>query len=183
MAVPVGRHFASCCRRRCSSPVNIFKPLAASPQSPYSSALLSSVLRSSVISHSISTTTTSADSFPPSGLKVSSGKPNNSSPVPSGSTPCIFEGFRVSPLPASSPPALSLSASSCPYGRGCATRFFQFRLTAYTLRFASVTSFGSGRNFHPAGYLVCRAHWPRPSGLGVLGELPLAQSHDLRVEM
>src|SRR5271167_3948714 len=47
-------------------------------------------------------------------------------------------GFRCSP------PAPSLTASSCSYGREFAIRFFQLRLTATPCGFATVAVIGSG---------------------------------------
>lgn len=54
-----------------------------------------------------------------------------------------IDDFWASLFGASLPPAPDLTASLCSYGREFATRFFQLRLTAYALRFATVAVIGS----------------------------------------
>src|SRR6185503_5205610 len=81
--------------------------------------------------------------------------------APSGSTRCVSYDFWVSLFPASSPPASSLAASSCSYGRGFAIRFFWLHLAATpcgSLRLPSSAPVGS---FHPTRFCPCWAHWGR----------------------
>src|SRR5882724_10439169 len=78
--------------------------------------------------------------------------------VPPGSTRCVSDDFWASLLPASLPPASSLTASSCSYGREFATRFFRLRLAAtlcVSLRLSSSTPSSS---FHLDRFCPCWAH-------------------------
>ena len=88
-------------------------------------------------------TSASADSSSALTEEVSPGKVPESSPlVPHGSTGCVSDDFWASLFPASLPPAPGLTAVSCSYGRGFATRFFQLHLAAtpcVSLRLSSST--------------------------------------------
>src|SRR6202035_4528424 len=104
-------------------------------------------------------TSASADFFRALTPKISPGKVQNLSPRAVWLYWMRLDDFWALPLPAGLPPASSLTASSCSYGREFATRFFQLHLTAtpcVSLRLPSSAPVGS---FHPTRFCPCWAHW------------------------
>jgi hypothetical protein len=102
--------------------------------------------------------------------------PESSPLVPHGSTGCVSDDFWASLFPASLPPAPGLTAVSCSYGRGFATRFFQLHLAAtpcVSLRLSSSTPSSS---FRLDRFCPCWAHWDRPPGLS-LAALAICRTH------
>ena len=74
--------------------------------------------------------------------EISPGKVQNLSPRAVRLYLMRLDDIWASLFVASLPPASGLTASSCSYGRGFATRCFRLRLAAYALRFATVTVIG-----------------------------------------
>ena len=74
--------------------------------------------------------------------EISPGKVQNLSPRAGWLYLMRLDDLWASLFVASLPPAPGLTASSCSCGREFATRFFRLRLTATTLRFATVTVIG-----------------------------------------
>ena len=75
--------------------------------------------------------------------EISPGKVQNLSPRAVRLYLMRLDDFWALLLPASSPPAPGLTASSCSYGREFAFRFFQLRLAATPCGFATVAVIGS----------------------------------------
>jgi hypothetical protein len=114
-------------------------------------------------------TTASADFSAVLPTEISPGKMQNLSPRAAWLYHLRLGGLRASLLPASSPNAVGLAASSSSYGRGFATRFFQLHLPATpcaSLRLPPPAPIGS---FLPTRFCPCWAHW---RGLQAAGGLP-----------
>ncbi len=103
-------------------------------------------------------TTASADFSSTLMQEISPGKVQNLSPRADWLYLMRLDDLWASLFGASLPPAPGLTASSCPYGREFATRFFRLRLAAtpcVSLRLPSSAPIGS---FHPIRFCPCWAH-------------------------
>src|SRR5205823_5637133 len=115
---------------------------AALPVPPLAPFLRSSALRSSRALPAFSATTASADFSPALTGEISPGKVQNLSPRAAWLYLMRLDDLRASLFRASLPPAPGLSASSCSYGRGFASRFFRPRLAATPCGSATVAVIG-----------------------------------------
>ncbi len=103
-------------------------------------------------------TTASADFSSTLMQEISPGKVQNLSPRADWLYLMRLDDLWASLFGASLPPAPGLTASSCPYGREFAARFFRLRLAAtpcVSLRLPSSAPIGS---FHPIRFCPCWAH-------------------------
>ena len=85
----------------------------------------------------------SADFSSPLREEISPGKMQNLSPRAAWLYLMRLDDLRALLFKASLPPAPGLAASSCPYGRGFASRFFRLRLATTPCASATVAVIGS----------------------------------------